>query len=75
MLLLAIIALIILLVRKRRNEEEEEFEFDEHTPIHVPDIDTEPETEEMVRKNQLEKMAKDKPEDFAKLLRAWLSED
>ncbi|AHL71411.1 flagellar basal-body MS-ring/collar protein FliF [Bacillus altitudinis] len=74
-LLLAIIALIILLVRKRRKDEEEEFEFDERTPIHVPDIDTEPETEEMVRKNQLEKMAKDKPEDFAKLLRSWLSED
>ncbi|MFS0656026.1 flagellar basal-body MS-ring/collar protein FliF [Bacillus sp. 179-C3.3 HS] len=74
-LLLAIIALIILLVRKRRQEEEEEFELDEGTPINVPDIDTEPETEEIVRKNQLEKMAKDKPEDFAKLLRSWLSED
>ena len=57
-LLLAIIALIILLVRKRRRDEEEEFEFDERTPIDVPDIDTEPETEEMVRKNQLEKWQK-----------------
>ncbi|MGE6631398.1 flagellar basal-body MS-ring/collar protein FliF [Bacillus sp. NPDC077027] len=74
-LLIAIIALIVMLVRKRRQDEEEEFEFEEREPINVPDLDTEPETEEMVRKQQLEKMAKEKPDDFAKLLRSWLTED
>jgi flagellar M-ring protein FliF len=33
------------------------------------------ETEGTVRKKQLEKMAKEKPEDFAKLLRTWISEE
>lgn len=45
-------------------------------PINLPDINEEEnETAESVRRKQLEKMAKDKPEDFAKLLRSWLAED
>src|SRR5699024_5334927 len=34
-----------------------------------------PKSEAEVQKEQLEKMAKDKPDDFAKLLRSWISED
>ncbi|MFE7493669.1 hypothetical protein ACFU42_02085, partial [Bacillus velezensis] len=45
-------------------------------PVRLPDINEEKiETEETVRRKQLEKMAKEKPEDFAKLLRSWLDED
>ena len=38
-------------------------------------INEEKETEGTIRRKQLEKMAKDKPEDFAKLLRSWITED
>ena len=41
----------------------------------VDDINDEQETEATVRRKQLEKMAKEKPEEFAKLLRTWISED
>ena len=35
----------------------------------------EKETEATIRRKQLEKMAKEKPDDFAKLLRSWIAED
>jgi flagellar M-ring protein FliF len=77
-LLLAIVILVILLVRKKKQddielEDEEDYTFDE--PIRVQDINNEVETEGTVRKKQLEKMAKEKPEDFAKLLRTWITEE
>lgn len=78
-LIAVIIILIIMFIRKKRVQEDE---FEEYTyevpqePINLPDINEEEnETEETVRRKQLEKMAKDKPEDFAKLLRSWLAED
>lgn len=75
-LLLAVIILVILLIRKKRSEEEiEEEEITISEPIVIDDINDEVETEGTVRKQQLEKMAKEKPEDFAKLLRTWISED
>ncbi|MGE0910018.1 flagellar basal-body MS-ring/collar protein FliF [Bacillus atrophaeus] len=78
-LLAAIIVLIIMLVRKKRSNEDEYEEWTYETPqepINLPDInEEESETEETVRRKQLEKMAEDKPEDFAKLLRSWLTED
>ena len=40
----------------------------------IDDINEEKETEATVRRKQLEKMAKDKPEEFAKLLRSWIAE-
>lgn len=76
-LLLAIVILIILLIRKKK-ESEEEYEEDDipvETTFNVPDINNEVESETTVRKKQLEKMAKENPEDFAKLLRTWISED
>ena len=33
------------------------------------------ETEDTLRRKQLEKMAKEKPEEFAKLLRTWIAEE
>ncbi|RWZ60496.1 flagellar basal body M-ring protein FliF [Halobacillus fulvus] len=71
-----IIALIWMLIR-RRNEEEEEEEYEavfETAPTEIPEIE-EKETESTQRRKQLERMARDKPEEFAKLLRSWISED
>ncbi|GGJ44041.1 flagellar basal-body MS-ring/collar protein FliF [Virgibacillus salexigens] len=72
--LLAIIILVIKLLRNRKAEEVEE-EIDSEEPINVPNIPEKEESESMVRKRQLEKVAKEKPEDFAKLLRSWIGED
>ncbi len=75
-LLVVIAALIWMLARKRKPVEEEEYAeiFQEKVPIEVPEIE-EKETESTARRRQLERMAKDKPEDFAKLLRTWIAED
>jgi len=72
-----IIALLIFLfirAKKKRAKEEEESAIQEEL-LHVPDVNEEHETESTMRKKQLEKMAKEKPEDFAKLLRTWIAED
>ncbi|MFJ5769971.1 flagellar basal-body MS-ring/collar protein FliF [Psychrobacillus sp. NPDC093180] len=74
--LAAIILLLILLVRSRRKEEEEQVILEEQREeLRIDDINDEKETEASLRRKQLEKMAKDKPEDFAKLLRTWIAED
>lgn len=76
-LLAIIILLIILLVRNKRTVEEEAIEevsvprFTEE----VPDLPQNQESEEIIRRKQLEKIAQEKPEDFAKLLRSWIGED
>lgn len=77
-LVLAIIVLIVLFVRKRRREQELEEEMiieQQAEELQVEDINLEQETESTVRRKQLEKMAKEKPEEFAKLLRTWIAED
>ncbi|MGN7478532.1 flagellar basal-body MS-ring/collar protein FliF [Solibacillus silvestris] len=77
-LLVAIILLVIYVLRARkRKQEEEELEILEQQQqlIEIEDISEEKETEATVRRKQLEKMAKEKPEDFAKLLRSWIAED
>ncbi|WP_280768985.1 flagellar basal-body MS-ring/collar protein FliF [Salipaludibacillus daqingensis] len=75
-LILAVIVLIFLLMRNRRKTEEfEEFSLDERSQYDLPPIDEEADTEERARRKQLEKLAKDKPEEFSKLVRTWLSED
>ncbi|WP_404459243.1 flagellar basal-body MS-ring/collar protein FliF [Oceanobacillus kapialis] len=77
LLLLIIIVLVVLLLRNRGEEEEiiEESYIDEEVPAEIPDLPEQEQTESEVRKKQLEKIAKDKPEDFAKLLRSWIGED
>lgn len=79
-LLLIIIVLVILLLRRRREDDEfedviEEEIIQEPVEEEIPDIDTSPTTEEQKRLKQIEKLANEKPEDFAKLLRTWLSEE
>ncbi len=74
-LLLAIIVLIVFLLRRRKEEDVEEEEVAIQEPIEVPEIPDQEESETTIRKKQLEKIAKEKPEDFAKLLRSWIGED
>ena len=75
-LLAAIILLVIFIIRSRRKEEEEFLILEEQREeLKIDDINDEKETEASLRRKQLEKMAKDKPEDFAKLLRTWIAED
>ncbi|MFD1018179.1 flagellar basal-body MS-ring/collar protein FliF [Thalassobacillus hwangdonensis] len=80
LLLFIIIVLIVSLLRKRKERkipEEETYGalYEAAATYDVPDIDDEQENESTIRRKQLEKMAKDKPEDFAKLLRSWIAED
>ncbi|WP_096154640.1 MULTISPECIES: flagellar basal-body MS-ring/collar protein FliF [Bacillus] len=73
-LVATILLLIFLLFRKRKVEEEEEVEEIEEASINIPDINIEKESEGTAKRKQLERMAKEKPDEFAKLLRSWLSE-
>ncbi|KGR92079.1 flagellar M-ring protein FliF [Ureibacillus massiliensis 4400831 = CIP 108448 = CCUG 49529] len=72
-----VLLVVMLLVGRRRKQEEQEFEVieEQRRDLLVEDINDEKETESTVRRKQLEKMAKEKPEDFAKLLRSWITED
>ncbi|MGP1907500.1 flagellar basal-body MS-ring/collar protein FliF [Metabacillus sp. JX24] len=76
-MLLVIAILLVLLFRRNRKEpaepEEEEIFYQEK--MILPDVNDAPDSEGDVRRKQLEKMARDKPEDFAKLLRSWLTEE
>lgn len=77
-ILLAVILLLAFFIirsRKRAKEEEELNILEEQEELIVDDINDEIETEATVRRKQLEKMAKEKPDDFAKLLRSWIAED
>ena len=77
-ILLAVILLLAFFIirsRKRVKEEEELSILEEQEELIVDDINDEIETEATVRRKQLEKMAKEKPDDFAKLLRSWIAED
>ncbi|KMJ58636.1 flagellar M-ring protein FliF [Bacillus sp. LL01] len=76
-LLAVILLLLFLLLRRGKKDEEEEEEVlveEETVQINVPDINNGKDSESTARRKQLEKMAKEKPDEFAKLLRSWLSE-
>ncbi|EMI11842.1 flagellar basal-body MS-ring/collar protein FliF [Anoxybacillus gonensis] len=73
-LLLAL--LVFLWLRKRKKEEMDERPLqEEQVAVQIPDVNEEVETEATLRRKQLEKLAKEKPEEFAKLLRTWLAEE
>ncbi|MFJ8243979.1 flagellar basal-body MS-ring/collar protein FliF [Peribacillus asahii] len=77
-LLLVIIVLLVLYIRSRKQqaaEEDEEEELLEEAVYEIPDLPEEQDSEASIKRRQLEKMAKEKPEDFAKLLRSWIEED
>ncbi|WP_066193893.1 MULTISPECIES: flagellar basal-body MS-ring/collar protein FliF [Gracilibacillus] len=82
--LLAII-FVIWMWRRSRKQEYEEIMEETTTPVahtesasqeqDVPPITHTDDSDEGMRRKQLEKYAKEKPEEFAKLLRSWLTED
>lgn len=78
-ILLAIIILLAFLLFRNRNEDEEEFVEEDYTTEiteEVPEIEEQQQDSESVtRRKELEKIARDKPEDFAKLLRSWIGDD
>ncbi|QCR31795.1 flagellar basal-body MS-ring/collar protein FliF [Lysinibacillus sp. SGAir0095] len=77
-ILVAVILLLVFFIvrsRKRKEAEEAYSIIEEQEELIVSDINEEKETEGTIRRKQLEKMAKEKPEDFAKLLRSWITED
>ncbi|MFC0301427.1 flagellar basal-body MS-ring/collar protein FliF [Virgibacillus soli] len=78
-LLLILIALVILLFRKHKTVTDETFYDEEVQPVEtqptIEELQTEQATDTVVRKKQLEKMAQEKPEEFAKLLRSWIGEE
>ncbi|TYR82717.1 flagellar basal body M-ring protein FliF [Priestia megaterium] len=77
-LLLIIGALLFLLFKKKRQSEDEFYEGEEeyeeidqyHSVNERPTL-----TEEQKARKNLEKIASDQPDEFAKLLRTWISED
>lgn len=73
-LIAVIILLVILLLRKRKQEGEPE-EVEEVVSTEIPDMPEGELTESEMKRKQLEKMAREKPEEFAKLIRTWLVED
>ncbi|UCZ51728.1 flagellar M-ring protein FliF [Bacillus shivajii] len=74
-LTLLVIILLILLLKGRSKSEEGSVTHDQAATVDVPDLEDEADTEEKARRRQLEKLAIDKPEEFSKLIRTWLSED
>ena len=76
-LVAAILLLVFFIMRSKKAKqlEEEELIIEQQRDLFVEDISEEKETEATIRRKQLEKMAKDKPDDFAKLLRSWIAED
>ncbi|MBM7659366.1 flagellar M-ring protein FliF [Bacillus mesophilus] len=74
-LLVIIILLLVLLLRKKKKEKDQ-FEYAEpFQAVSVQDINDETENASDIIKKQLEKLAKDNPGDFAKLLRSWIAEE
>lgn len=77
--LLALIAVIVVLLVRRPKEneltEEEMILTEEARTVEIPDIEEPEDTESSIKRKQLAKMATEKPDDFAKLLRSWISEE
>lgn len=76
-ILIAIIGVLIFLMMRRRKRDQllDETVEDMVQPVDIPDVNDSHETENSLRRKQLEKMAKEKPDEFAKLLRSWIAED
>lgn len=73
---LGLIGTIFALVRRNRKQDPQEEEAEEiKAPIMLEDYDFDQENEEAARRKRLERLAKNKPEEFVKLLRTWLADD
>ncbi|WP_027414594.1 flagellar basal-body MS-ring/collar protein FliF [Aneurinibacillus terranovensis] len=65
---------IFIVVRRRRKQQETEELAPPQLPVDIPEIEYD-EGEDVVVRKQLEKLAKQKPEEFVGLLRSWLADD
>lgn len=71
-----LLALLYFAMRRRKKDDgEERSEWEVPYEDEVPDLDLEERGEGAVKKKQLEKLAESNPEEFAKLLRTWMSEE
>ncbi len=75
LLVVALLIVLVLYLRARKRQTMEEEVMLEQEDMEVPDVAVEQETEGTMKRKQLEKLAKEKPEEFAKLLRTWLTQD
>ena len=79
-LLLLVIVLIILFIRHKRVSDMdmdyvEDIPMSRNEETDISEIEIDEDSDQVVRRKQLEKMAKEKPEEFAKLLRSWIGEE
>ncbi len=75
--LLALGAVAFLVYRRRQTKaaEEELPDIPQPQPFEVPDIAYNEDSDEVVVRKQLEKLARSRPDEFVVLLRTWLAED
>ncbi|NGQ94005.1 flagellar M-ring protein FliF [Brevibacillus sp. SYP-B805] len=77
--LLALGAVGYLIFRRRRQVQQQQEEsipdLPPPQPFEVPDLQYKEDTDEVVVRKQLEKLARSKPDEFVVLLRTWLAED
>ena len=77
---LAVVIVVIIILRRRRQMIDESTESEviletAREPVDIPDLEEQIDTEETLRRKQIEKMARERPEEFAKLIRTWLSQE
>lgn len=76
--LLALGAVAYMMYRRRRQQQEIEEEIPDlppPRPFEVPDLTYNEDTDEVVIRKQLDKLARSKPDEFVTLLRTWIAED
>ncbi len=73
--LVAVIILLIFLLMRKRKEDNLEEVIEDVSQAEVPELPDEDTGINAMKRKQLEKLAQEKPDEFSKLLRTWLSED
>ncbi|WP_139488990.1 flagellar basal-body MS-ring/collar protein FliF [Brevibacillus dissolubilis] len=76
--LLAIGAVAFVLMRRRRQQQELEEEIPDlpaPRPFEIPELESDENTDDVIVRKQLEKLARTNPDEFVVLLRTWLAED
>lgn len=75
--LIIVIVVLIVMLRRRKQADEmmDEVTSETITDEEVPPLSVQDDTDASKRRKQLEQYAEEKPEEFAKLLRTWISEE